>query len=162
MDMYEKAIKRKVIRKWIKKVWKGKYYKTLSHLHFDEIGKIFKKRSFIWIDAADEIFEITEEIRKELKISLYLVLIFTLKSKKKKTGINFKSEKSLYKELDWTTPPALYLFKKGQIKWEKKPNIPIHWIPFKFRDRNVKPYYGEGKEKYSGEYIRDYCLLKIK
>ncbi len=158
--MYEKEINKRAIKKWIGEAVESKSYKQYDHLHLDSVSKIFSKKTFAWIKGAFEFFEISEKIMEQFKAPCYLALCFSLKDKKEKRGFNVDSNKSLYKELD-STPPLIYIFEKGQIRWGKKPYKMTNWIPAEMGLGKMKAYYSEWKNEGDHEFNRSYLLVKI-
>ena len=86
-------------------------------LHVDQIDAAWKSRS-TWIAAALKSFEIAREVRGSYSgdTHLTIVIAFALVSESRPLGITFQNRSELENAFS-STPPSLYLFRKGGEFW---------------------------------------------
>jgi len=107
-----------VIESWMLSNLKNQGYDRYEDLHIDHIDQAWKARDS-WTEGGFEAFRIAVNIRNRHSPSFSVVLAFALTSGKEPRGLDFRNQKEMKVRLS-SSPPSLYIFKKGTEPWTEK------------------------------------------
>jgi hypothetical protein len=102
----------KIIEQWMLTIANDGGVRRFDDLHIDKIDLVWKPRQQ-WIAGGLAAHRFALAVRDRHQLPFTVGLGFSLKSRSRAIGVDFRTPEEFCERLDWS-PPSLYLFHRGE------------------------------------------------